>query len=179
MADHEKGQAGSVAKGPGSVNQAEYAEFHTADMALVEAAAASSEAETTLPRKELFRRYWPAAVYSMLLSMALIMEGMDVGLINNFFGVKAYLNKFGWPDANGKQHIPSSWQAAIGNGNNLGSIIGLLLNGWLQSRFGSRKVYMAAMALMGATIFTLFFAVNVQMLFAANILCGIPWGIFQ
>lgn len=179
MADYEKGQAESVAKaGPGSVNQAEYAEYNP-DIALVEAAAASSEAETKLPRKELFSRYWPAAVYSMLLSMALIMEGMDVGLINNFFAQKAYKDKFGWPDANGKQHIPSSWQAAIGNGNNLGSIIGLLLNGYLQSRFGSRKVYMGSMALMGATIFTLFFAVNVQMLFAANILCGIPWGIFQ
>lgn len=169
MADHEKAQA---------VNQAEYAEYNP-DIALVEAAAASSEAETKLPRKELFRRYWPAATYSMLLSLALVMEGMDVGLINNFFGQKAYKDRFGWPDANGKQHIPSSWQAAIGNGNNLGSIIGLLLNGYLQSRFGSRKVYMGSMALMGGTIFTLFFAVNVQMLFAANILCGIPWGIFQ
>lgn len=179
MADYEKGQAESVAKaGPGSVNQAEYAEYNP-DIALVEAAAASSEAETKLPRKELFIRYWPAAVYSMLLSLALVMEGMDVGLINNFFGQQAYKDRFGWPDANGKQHIPSSWQAAIGNGNNLGSIIGLLLNGYLQSRFGSRKVYMGSMALMGGTIFTLFFAVNVQMLFAANILCGIPWGIFQ
>ncbi|KAL1846253.1 hypothetical protein Daus18300_014308 [Diaporthe australafricana] len=177
MADNEKGQPESVAKAKTGIDQAEYAEYNP-DIALVEAAAASSEAETKLPRKELLSRYWPAAVYSMLLSMALIMEGMDVGLINNFFGQKAYLNKFGWPDANGKQHIPSSWQAAIGNGNNLGSIIGLLLNGWLQSRYGSRKVYMGSMALMGGTIFTLFFAVNVQMLFAANILCGIPWGIF-
>jgi SP family general alpha glucoside:H+ symporter-like MFS transporter len=115
----------------------------------------------------------------MLLSMALIMEGMDVGLINNFFAHPAYLKKFGWPDARGKQHVPASWQSAISNGNNIGSIVGLLLNGFLQSRYGSRKVYMGAMAMMGVTIFTLFFAVNVQMLFAANILCGIPWGIFQ
>ncbi|KAI8230992.1 General alpha-glucoside permease [Colletotrichum sp. SAR 10_86] len=153
--------------------------FYTPNVALIEAASAASDEEAKLPRKELFSMYWPAIVYSSLLSLALVMEGMDVGLINNFFGQKAYLNKFGWPDANGKQHIPTSWQAAIGNGNNLGSIIGLLLNGWLQSRYGSRRVYMGAMALMGATIFTLFFAVNVQMLFAANILCGIPWGIFQ
>ncbi|KAJ3959818.1 hypothetical protein N0V92_003525 [Colletotrichum tropicale] len=153
--------------------------FYTPNVALIEAASAASDEEAKLPRKELFSMYWPAIVYSSLLSLALVMEGMDVGLINNLFGQKAYLNKFGWPDANGKQHIPTSWQAAIGNGNNLGSIIGLLLNGWLQSRYGSRRVYMGAMALMGATIFTLFFAVNVQMLFAANVLCGIPWGIFQ
>ncbi|KAH6653148.1 general substrate transporter [Truncatella angustata] len=147
--------------------------------AVVEAALAASDEETKISRKELFSRYWPAVTFSTLLSMALIMEGMDVGLINNFFAQDAYLKKFGWPDANGKQHVPTSWQSAISNGNNLGSIIGLLCNGYLQSRFGSRRVYMGAMALMGATIFTLFFAVNVQMLFAGNILCGIPWGIFQ
>ncbi|GKT51781.1 maltose permease MAL31 [Colletotrichum spaethianum] len=171
MADDEKTQTKFV-------DHAEYGTY-APDVALIEAAAAASEEEGNLPRKELFSRYWPAATFSMLLSLALVMEGMDVGLINNFFGHPAYINKFGWPDANGKQHISASWQAAIGNGNNLGSIIGLLLNGWLQSRYGSRRVYMGAMAVMGATIFALFFAVNVQMLFAANILCGIPWGVFQ
>ncbi|GJC78594.1 maltose permease MAL31 [Colletotrichum liriopes] len=171
MTDNEKTQTKSV-------DHAEYGAY-VPDVALIEAAAAANEKEGNLPRKELFRRYWPAATYSMLLSLALVMEGMDVGLINNFFAHDAYINKFGWPDANGKMHISASWQAAIGNGNNLGSIIGLLLNGWLQSRFGSRRVYMAAMVAMGGTIFALFFSVNVQMLFAANILCGIPWGVFQ
>ncbi|KAK7935869.1 hypothetical protein PG985_001364 [Apiospora marii] len=168
MANLEKGQLGT----------SDHADY-IPDTLLIEAAIANSDKETQLPRKELFSRYWPGAVYSVLLSMALIMEGMDVGLVNNFFGHQAYLDRFGWPDANGKQHIPTSWQSAIGNGNNIGSIIGLMLNGWLQSRYGSRRVYMGAMALMGATIFALFFAVNVQMLFAANILCGVPWGIFQ
>lgn len=32
---------------------------------------------------------------------------------------------------------------------------------------------------MGATIFVLFFAVSVEMLVVGNVLCGIPWGIFQ
>ncbi|OLN83339.1 Maltose permease MAL31-like protein 4 [Colletotrichum chlorophyti] len=179
MADNEKGQAASVAKvKSGSVNHAEYGTY-VPDTALIEAGADFQAEEIALPKKELIKRYYPAALYSMALSAALIMEGMDVGLINNFFGQDAYLNKFGWPDQNGKQHISSSWQAAIGNGNNLGSIIGLLLNGWLQSRFGSRRVYMGGMVAMTGTIFCLFFAVNVQMLFAANILCGIPWGIFQ
>jgi SP family general alpha glucoside:H+ symporter-like MFS transporter len=146
---------------------------------LVEAAVAASDEEANIARKELFRRYWPAAVYSMLLSLALVMEGMDVGLINNFFAHPAYLARFGWPDANGDLHISTAWQGAIGAGNNCGSIIGLLLNGYFQSRFGSRKVYLGAMVLMAATIFVLFFSTNVQMLLAGNILCGVPWGIFQ
>lgn len=129
MASFEKGQIGA----------SDHAEY-VPDTLLIEAAIANSDKETQLPRKELFSRYWPGAVYSVLLSMALIMEGMDVGLVslfnpslevghtrtvqpansralpkvNNFFGHQGYLNKFGWPDANGKQHIPTSWQSAIG-----------------------------------------------------------------
>lgn len=164
----------------GAADHAEYgAQYASTAMARIEAAAKASDDESKLSRKELFSRYRPAVMYSALLSLALVMEGMDVGLVNNFFGQDAYIRKFGWPDANGKQHISSTWQAAIGNGNNLGSIIGLLLNGYLQSRFGSRRVYMGAMAMMACTIFVLFFAVNVQMLLVGNILCGIPWGIFQ
>ncbi|KAF7550503.1 hypothetical protein G7Z17_g5669 [Cylindrodendrum hubeiense] len=152
---------------------------YSPEVELIEAAVAATDAETLLPRKELFKRYWPAAVYSMLLSLALVMEGMDVGLINNFFAHPAYLARFGWPDADGVQHISTQWQGAIGAGNNIGSIFGLLINGYVQSRYGSRKVYMATMVIMGCTIFILFFSVNVQMLLAGNIICGIPWGVFQ
>lgn len=115
--------------------------LYTPDVELIERAVAASDAEALLPRKELFRLYWPAVTFSMLLSLALVMEGMDVGLINNFFAHPAYLERFGWPDANGEQHISTKWQGAIGAGNNCGSIIGLLINGYLQSRFGSKRVY--------------------------------------
>lgn len=115
---------------------------YTPNMELIEAAVAASDEEAGIPRKELFSRYWPAVVYSMLLSVALVMEGMDVGLINNFFAHPAYLKRFGWPDANGDLHISTKWQGAIGAGNNCGSVVGLLINGYLQSRFGSRRVYM-------------------------------------
>ncbi|KAH7139895.1 alpha-glucosides permease MPH2/3 [Dactylonectria estremocensis] len=171
--------ASKVEAGPKPpVSHAEHAAY-TPQVELIEAAVAASDAEALLPRKELFKRYWPAAVFSMLLSAALIMEGMDTGLINNFFAHPAYLERFGWPDADGVQHISAKWQGAIGAGNNCGSIIGLLINGFLQARFGSRKVYMGAMCLMAGTIFILFFATNVEMLLAGNIICGIPWGVFQ
>ncbi|KAL4727968.1 hypothetical protein ACLX1H_004673 [Fusarium chlamydosporum] len=160
------------------VHHTEYS-GNNSQVELIEAAVAASDAEALIPKKELFSRYWPAVTFSMLLSVALVMEGMDVGLINNFFAHPAYLERFGWPDADGKQHISTKWQGAIGAGNNCGSILGLLLNGFLQQRFGSRRVYMFAMALMACTIFVLFFAVNVEMLLVGNLLCGIPWGIFQ
>lgn len=144
MAAQDEAKVESGPKPP--VNHTEYGGY-SPQIELIEAAVAASDAETLLPRKELFKRYWPAAVYSMLLSLALVMEGMDVGLINNFFAHPAYLRRFGWPDANGEQHISTQWQGAIGAGNNVGSVFGLLINGYLQSRFGSRRVYMVRLAL--------------------------------
>lgn len=109
---------------------------------LVQAAAATNDEQNLMPKTLLFKQYWPGITFSMLLSLALVMEGMDVGLINNFFGHPAYLERFGWPDAEGEMQISAKWQAAIGNGQSCGQIVGLLLNGYLQSRFGSRRVYM-------------------------------------
>lgn len=133
----ESGKAGTVAhteyNGTGE---------YVPDVDLVEAAVAAGEAEATKGRKALFGMYTPAVVYSCLLSLALVMEGMDVGLINNFFTHPAYTKKFGWPGPDGQNYISANWQTGIGLANNGGSILGLLLNGYLQSRFGSRRVYM-------------------------------------
>jgi SP family general alpha glucoside:H+ symporter-like MFS transporter len=120
-------------------------DVHFTEQQLVEAAAASSEAETQLPRLELFKRYRPAVIFSGLLSIALVMEGMDVGLINNFFAHPAYRQRFGNAiNVKGELVVSTRWQTIIGAGNNVGSIIGLLLNGWLQSRYGSRRVYLVS-----------------------------------
>ncbi|KAF1961132.1 general substrate transporter [Byssothecium circinans] len=163
-----------------AVHHSEVAAGHTRTrQELVEAAAVFQEEQCHMSKKVLFKQYWPAITYSMLLSLALVMEGMDVGLINNFFGHPAYKKKFGWKNAQGQLHISSKWQGAIGAGNNVGSILGLLLNGFLQSRYGAKKVYIFAMFLMSCTIFVLFFSRNVEMLLVGNLLCGIPWGIFQ
>ncbi|GFZ45908.1 hypothetical protein JCM24511_03641 [Saitozyma sp. JCM 24511] len=147
--------------------------------ALIDAAIAVAEYEKTLSFSRIFKLYWKGAVWSIVLSLALVMEGMDTGLINNFFGQSSFINHFGFTDASGKKYIPADWQAAINNANNIGSIIGLAINGWAQSRFGSRRVYMVTMVLMTGFIFVLVFATSLQMLFAGALLCGIPWGILQ
>ena len=84
-------------------------------------------------------------------SLALVMEGMDVGLVNNFFGQPGYKAKFGNVMTEKGPVISANWQAAINNGQQAGAIIGLLFNGWAQSRFGSRRIYMLGQVLMVAT----------------------------
>lgn len=145
MAAEEKPANVAAAEKVADIHHSEHAEERT-QMELVQAYAAWNEEEVRMPKKQLFRQYLPGVIYSMLLSLALVMEGMDVGLINNFFGHPAYLQKFGWPDEDGEMHISAKWQGAIGAGQNCGQIVGLLINGYLQARFGSRKVYMVRWA---------------------------------
>jgi SP family general alpha glucoside:H+ symporter-like MFS transporter len=54
-----------------------------------------------------------------------------------------------------------------------------LFNGWASERFGYRYTIMACLVLLTAWIAIFFTAPNVQALLAAEILAGIPWGVFQ
>lgn len=58
-----------------ATNAAEHVEgeVHRSQVELIDAAVAASAEEALISRKELFSRYWPGVVFSMLLSMALIM----------------------------------------------------------------------------------------------------------
>lgn len=73
----------------------------------------------------------------------------------------------------------SQWQAGLSNGAYCGEIIGLFINGWASERFGYRYTIMACLILVTAFTAIFFTAPNVQTLLAGEILCGIPWGVFQ
>ncbi|WVF71078.1 hypothetical protein IAT40_005875 [Kwoniella sp. CBS 6097] len=134
-------------------------------------------------KKESFLQAWRnhgrAAGWSVFLTSALLMEGFDTAIINSFFALPAFLDSFGVKGKNGKFAIPADYQAGLVNIAYVGQIIGLFLNGWCQERYGSRKTFIAGMILMTATIFLAFFAVSLDMLLAAELAMGIPWGMFQ
>lgn len=67
----------------------------------------------------------------------------------------------------------------MSNGAYAGEIIGLFINGWASERFGYRKTLMGCLLLVCAFTAIFFTAPNVQTLLAGEILCGIPWGVFQ
>ncbi|GIJ90443.1 hypothetical protein Asppvi_009397 [Aspergillus pseudoviridinutans] len=125
-------------------------------------------------------RLYPKAVgWSVLLSSALIMEGYDLALLGSMYASPAFNKKYGVQSASGKWTVPASWQSALSNGARVGEVIGLLINGLISERLGYRWTMVSALAAMNAVIFLFFFAVDIKMLLAAEILAGIPWGIFQ
>ena len=102
------------------------------------------------------------------------MEGFDLTLINSFYALPAFQRKFGVPlnDGTGGYIITPAWQTGLSNGVQVGSILGLLLNGWACDRFGYKKTIGASLSLITAFIFITFFAVNIEMLLVGEILCG-------
>lgn len=55
-------------------------------------------------------------------------------------------------------------------------MLGLMLNGYVSERFGYRYTVIACLVLVAAFTTIFFTAQNVEALLAAEILCGIPWG---
>ena len=60
----------------------------------------------------------------------------------------------------------------------MGAFFGVLLNGWLVHRFGQKRVILGALGVLTGLIFITFFAPNIGVLTAGEVLCGLPWGIF-
>lgn len=140
---------------------------------------AASE-EKTMSLRQALKLYPKAIGWSVLLSSTLIMEGYDLALLGSLYASPQFNMKYGvWNDSTGEYAVPASWQSALSNGARAGEVIGLLINGIASDRFGYRKTMIASLIAMTAFVFVLFFAPNVQILVLGEVLCGIPWGVFQ
>ena len=149
-------------------------------VALNNDARAGAESEQSLSLWQALNLYPKAAAWSILLSTALVMEGYDTLLLSNFFALPQFSEKFGKIDVKtGKYTISAPWRSGLTNGAAVGEILGLFATGIVQERFGYRKTIIGALCLVTAFIFITFFSVNLPMLLAGEILCGIPWGVFQ
>lgn len=147
--------------------------------ALVHDAAEATQKQEKMSVGKAIRTYPQAIFFSVILSLAVIMEGYDTLLIGNFFAQPAFQRKYGVCKPNGECEIPAPWQTGLTNGSQVGSIIGLQLTGIASERFGYRKTILAALIAMTGFIFIPFFAPNLTVLLVGQILQGLPWGVFQ
>ncbi|KIW20214.1 hypothetical protein PV08_00789 [Exophiala spinifera] len=125
-------------------------------------------------------KLYPKAVgWSLLISTCIAMEGYDVCLLSNFYGFPQFQKKYGEQLPDGSWQIPAPWQSGLSNGANVGEIIGLFINGWVSERYGYRYTVMTCLMLIVIFTAVFFTAQTVVALQVAEILCGIPWGVFQ
>jgi SP family general alpha glucoside:H+ symporter-like MFS transporter len=109
------------------------------------------------------------------------MESYCVFLIGNFIALPAFAEQFGElvPGSNPEKFvIVTSWQSALQCAGPIGALIGVCLAGPLTSRIGYRWATITGLMTLNAFIFIFFFAKSLGVMFAAQVLEGIPWGIF-
>ncbi|RDW58444.1 sugar transporter-like protein [Coleophoma crateriformis] len=120
-----------------------------------------------------------AVIWSVLISMTIIMEGYDTILMGNFFGYPSFQKKFGqyYGGKIGWQ-VSAPWQTGLGMASTVGCVFGGLLNGYLASKYGYRWVMIGALGFMNVFIFVVFFSTSKGMLLGGEFLCGLSWGVF-
>jgi len=125
------------------------------------------------------RAYPMASFWAFVMSFTIIMESYDVFLMGNFVALPAFANKYGVYDAaTNKYVIVTKWQSALQVSGQLGALIGVFLAGPLTSRIGYRYATLTGLMLLNVFIFIFYFADSLPVIFTAQLLEGIPWGIF-
>lgn len=116
-------------------------------------------------------KLYPKAVgWSLVLSMALIMEGYDTALLKSLFAVPSFQKTY----AHGKKgaQISAPWQAGLTNGSSIGQLLGLLISGYATERIGFRWTMMTSLATAIGFIFIQFFANSLAMQEVGQVLLG-------
>ena len=149
------------------------------DSHVISNAKTATDSEHRMTLLQGIKLYPKAVGWSILISTCICMEGYDVCLLSNFYGFPVFNRKYGSQLPDGTYQVPAPWQAGLSNGANCGEIIGLFINGWVSERFGYRYTVMTCLALIIAFTAIFFTAQSVISLQVAEILCGIPWGVFQ
>jgi MFS transporter, SP family, general alpha glucoside:H+ symporter len=112
------------------------------------------------------------------------MESYDVFLANNFLGLSQFQKAYGQyqgvdaTTGKAKWNIPPAWTSAFSCSGQLGALIGVFVAGPLTSTVGYRWATIIGLMLLNAFIFVFYYGNSLGVFFAAQILEGIPWGIF-
>lgn len=169
MTANEKGDKGGVTQ---IVNDAALAKtiFHDAKAATLE------EHETNFWQG--LKQYPKAVAWTIVVCMAVVMDGFDENLIKSLYAESSFQKKFGHPAKKGYQ-LSAPWQSGLSNASVVGIIMGLCLNGYVREKIGMRRTMLTACVMLIAFVFILVFATSAAMLLVGELLCGICWGIFH
>lgn len=138
----------------------------------------ASDIEHSMGIMEAIKVYPKAVIWSIIVSLTICMEGYDVNLMPNLIAYPSFKRDFGQYFEGVGYQLTGTWQVLLTTGYCVGTVIGVFMNGYLSERFGHRWTLMGSLAILNALIFLMFFATNVEMLFASQFLCGLPWGVF-
>jgi SP family general alpha glucoside:H+ symporter-like MFS transporter len=109
------------------------------------------------------------------------MESYDVFLMGNFVALPRFIEEYGVINPNdpfGPKVIATKWQSSLQVSGQLGALIGVFLAGPLTSRIGYRYATLVGLMALNLFIFVFYFGKSLPVFFVAQLLEGLPWGIF-
>lgn len=107
------------------------------------------------------------------------MESYCVFLAGNFIALPRFASRYGeFSPVENKNIIVASWQSALQMGGPLGALIGVLIAGPITSKIGYRWATISGLMLLNGFILIFYFGDSLPVFFVAQLLEGIPWGIF-
>lgn len=123
------------------------------------------------------RMYPRAILWSVILSLTIVMIAYDKMMVGGSFGAPAFQRQFGSlvqgrEGEKSKYDLSAPWQAALTNGATATETIALLVNGVFMDRYGYKKVVIGALVFTNFTVFVSFFAKTREMLLVSQILAG-------
>ncbi|KAJ8112129.1 hypothetical protein OPT61_g5437 [Boeremia exigua] len=142
-------------------------------------AQANTNIEHSMTLRDAVRMYPKSVLYCVVLSMAIIMEGYQVGLVPSLFAQPAFQRKYGRARPDGSYQLDSRYQSALTAAVQTGSIFGYWLSGLFIEKIGYKKTTQGALFSITCFIFVTFFAPSIILLVIGEGLLGIPWGIIQ
>jgi MFS transporter, SP family, general alpha glucoside:H+ symporter len=150
-----------------------------ADEMLAEVAAEATNFEHELAVRDALRIYWRGVVFAVIITLTIIMRVYDIVIINSFFALPAFRNKFGVEVEGSGHQITAPWQAALGNASLVGQVIGAFLVAYPMEWFGRKRTLIFSLIGTSAFTFMQFFAPSIEVLTASEYLSGVIWGFYQ
>jgi SP family general alpha glucoside:H+ symporter-like MFS transporter len=149
------------------------------DQMLIDIALEGTEIEHSLGPLEAAQLYWKGVMFAVIISLSIVMRIYDILVVNAFFALPAFRNRFGIEVPGHGKQIPAAWQAALGNANVVGQVIGAFLVSYPMERFGRRYTLMFSLVATSGLIFMQFYAPSLEVLTASEYLSGVIWGFYQ
>jgi MFS transporter, SP family, general alpha glucoside:H+ symporter len=114
---------------------------------LTQDAKAATAAEHAMSVGDALRLYPKAVASSMILSLALVMEGYDTALLGAFYALPQFQEKYGRRLPDGSYQLTAAWQSGMNGSGAVGSLFGLYISGIMHERYGYRRTLLAALVM--------------------------------
>ncbi|CDK28211.1 unnamed protein product [Kuraishia capsulata CBS 1993] len=137
----------------------------------------ANEQEKQIGVREACRRYPRAVFWTIIFSLGVIMCGYDAQIISSFYALPAFQKKYGDYVGDDTWAVSAAWQSGLSMGSPIGQVVGTLAAGPPIEWWGRKKCFAAVNVLCIGFVFMQFFAPNIKVLCAGEILSGMLWGV--